>query len=87
MALWSRGRSPDTTSTEDHANAYRSFRQREEKAYLVCAKCKFCREIQPTINNIAKYNCSKIKQTRYESGSIVSALYGKQCIKNQKKKV
>lgn len=86
MALWSRGKSPDTTSTEDHANAYRSFRQREEKAYLVCAKCKFCKESQLTTNNIARYNCSKVERTRYESGSIVSALYGKQCIKKQKQR-
>jgi hypothetical protein len=85
MALWSKGKSPNTASTEDHSNAYRAFRQREEKAFQICSKCKFMREKELTFNNYSRYICSKIEPTRNESGSIVGALNSKSCTRSKKR--
>lgn len=74
MALWSRGKSPDTSSTEDHARAHAWAKKREEKALKAhCGKCRFRKEI--VFNWQPMHICTGLKPEYNRSLMAIGTIY------------
>ena len=82
MALWSHGKSPDTTSTEYHARAHRLAAEREKAALKICKGCKHLSKVQ--FNLMDLYVCDGLTSYNPSNRAIASILQEKKCIMGKK---
>lgn len=58
MALWSRGRSPDTEDSDAHAKAHAWAAKQLKKALKICKGCPHCRKVIPYRSTQEKIICA-----------------------------
>lgn len=83
MALWSHGKSPDTTTSKDYARAYQWAEEREKEALKRCNGCKHLSKIQFNLRDM--YICNGLTSHNPSSRAIASVIEEKKCAMEVKK--